>query len=77
MSDRAGVSAMLPMEPAAAAAIQENISTTIVRSAVAKSESVFRMPHLARIAVMPAKNADNIAIISHIGIPSIARFIVR
>jgi hypothetical protein len=34
-----------------------------VRSAVAKSESVFLIPHLASIEVSPAKNADDIAAI--------------
>ena len=33
-------------------------STTPVRMAVAASESVFRMPHLARIAVSPANSAE-------------------
>ena len=45
--------------------IYENISTTIVRSAVATSESVFLIPHFANIAVRPANNADNAAIINH------------
>jgi len=40
---------------------QAKISTTTVRSAVATSESVFRIPHLARIEVSPAKNAEAIA----------------
>ena len=40
---------------------QENISTTTVRMAVATSESVFCIPHFARIAVIPAKNEEPIA----------------
>ena len=37
---------------------QENSSTTMVRIAVATLESVFRMPHFARMDVTPAKKAD-------------------
>ena len=44
----------------------ENPSTTIVLIAVAKSESVFLMPHLTNIDVIPAKNAESIAEKSHI-----------
>ena len=44
----------------------ENSNTTIVRSAVATSESVFLMPHLARMAVSPANTAESTAINSHI-----------
>lgn len=44
--------------PESAATIQANASTTQVRSAVARSESVVLMPHLARMDVMPAKNAE-------------------
>lgn len=40
-------------------------STTAVRIAVAISESVFLIPHLARIDVIPAKKAENIAAINH------------
>lgn len=36
----------------------EKSSTTMVRMAVAASESVFRMPHLTRIAVSPANSAE-------------------
>ena len=53
-------------DPATKTIIHENSSTTIVRNAVATSESVFLIPHFARIAVTPAKSADNTAIISHI-----------
>ena len=45
-------------EPAARIMIQEKSSTTTVRAAVAMVESVFRIPHLARIDVTPAKNAE-------------------
>ena len=38
--------------------IQEKISTIMVRIAVATVESVFRIPHFARIDVTPAKNAE-------------------
>lgn len=41
--------------------IQENRRTTIVRTAVATFESVFRIPLLAKIEVSPAKKADPIA----------------
>lgn len=37
----------------------EKSSTTMVRMAVAASESVFRMLHLARIAVSPANSAES------------------
>lgn len=45
-------------EPAIRTISHENISTIIVRTAVAASESVFLIPHFVRIAVMPAKNAE-------------------
>jgi len=38
-----------------------NIRTTIVRIAVATFEFVFRIPHFARIAVIPAKKEEPIA----------------
>ena len=57
---------MEPNEPTTATMIQEKIKTTTVRIAVATSESVLRIPHFAKIAVTPAKNADNPAIIIHI-----------
>ena len=44
--------------------IHEKIKTTMVRSAVATSESVFLMPHLANTEVRPAKTADNTAMTS-------------
>ena len=49
---------IVPAEPAASTISQENISTTPVRRAVATSESVERIPHLARMAVIPANRAD-------------------
>ena len=46
----------------------------MVRRAVARSESVFLIPHFARIDVNPANIADKIAMISHsIFIPPIKR----
>ena len=45
---------------------QENRSTTTVRIAVATSESVFLIPHFARIAVIPAKNEEPTAKSTHI-----------
>ena len=45
-------------EPTTNTISQEKSSTTMVRTAVATVESVLRMPHLARIAVMPAKKAE-------------------
>jgi hypothetical protein len=56
-------------EPTINTIIHENARTTIVLSAVAKSESVFLIPHFARIDVSPAKNAENIAEINHIASP--------
>jgi hypothetical protein len=46
--------------------IQENARTTMVRIAVARSESVFLIPHFARIDVSPAKTAERIAKVSQI-----------
>ena len=45
---------------------QEKARTTIVRTAVAAVESELLIPHLARIAVIPAKNAEPKANIIHI-----------
>lgn len=45
---------------------QENERTTQVRIAVAASESVLRMPHLASMEVMPAKKEEPTAYKSHI-----------
>ena len=50
------------MDPVISTMIQEKINTMIVRIAVAASESVFRIPHFARIAVNPAKTAEPNAI---------------
>ena len=44
----------------------EKIKTTIVRNAVATWESVFLIPHLARIDVIPANKADPNAYKTHI-----------
>ena len=44
----------------------ENASTTMVRSAVATLESVFLIPHFAKIAVRPANKAEPNANIIHI-----------
>lgn len=44
---------------------QAKTSTTQVRMAVATSESVCLMPHLAKMDVMPAKNADANAATAH------------
>jgi hypothetical protein len=43
---------------------------TLVRIAVARLESTFSTPTLARIAVIPAKNADRRAQTNHVMIPS-------
>lgn len=51
-------------EPTTATMIHANTSTTKVRSAVAISESVSERPHLAKIEVMPAKNAEATAAIT-------------
>ena len=59
---------MLPIvfvEPTIKTMIQENNKTTTVRSAVAISESVFRMPHFASMEVRPANTAEKTAITSH------------
>ena len=48
---------------------QANARTTMVLMAVATVESVSRMPHLARMAVIPAKNADPHANATHIAKP--------
>jgi len=45
---------------------QEKISTTIVRIAVARLESTFRMPDFAKMAVIPANNAEPNANTIHI-----------
>ena len=56
-----------PTEPTSAAMSQANARTTMVRTAVATSESVCLMPHLARIDVMPAKSAEPTAASIHMG----------
>ena len=55
-------------DPTTNTIIHAKIRTTMVRIAVATVESVFRMPHLARMAVTPAKNAEPIANRSHISV---------
>lgn len=45
-------------EPTKKAIPQEKKNTTMVRTAVARVESVWRMPHFAKMAVIPAKNAE-------------------
>ena len=49
---------MVGPEPTIHTISHEKSSTTMVRMAVAASESVFRMPHLTRIAVSPANSAE-------------------
>lgn len=56
-------------EPVIKVISTENKRTTIVRIAVATSESVFFIPHFARTAVAPAKKADIIADMIHIMYP--------
>ena len=66
ITDVESMEVIVPAEPTANTITHENSSTTNVRSAVATSESVFRIPHFASIAVSPAKKADKHAAISHI-----------
>lgn len=56
---------MVPMDQEMPAIAQAKTSTTQVRMAVATSESVCLMPHLAKMDVMPAKNADANAATTH------------
>ena len=49
---------MVGPEPTIHTISHEKSSTTMVRMTVAASESVFQMPHLARIAVNPANSAE-------------------
>lgn len=60
------ISEMVSWEPAIKTIIQEKTNTTQVLRAVTTSESASRMPHLARIAVIPANSADSIANKIHI-----------
>ena len=60
---------MVSAEPTISTIIHENSNTTTVLSAVATSESVSLIPHFARIEVIPAKNAESTAIISHMSVP--------
>lgn len=57
--------AMAGAEPAAATIIHALTNTTIVRIAVATVLSVFLIPHLDKIAVIPANTADNPANTTH------------
>ena len=68
---------MLLAEPTTKTISQENAKTTTVRIAVAMSESVFLIPHFARMAVNPAKTDDKIAATNHIFIPSNDTLYVR
>ena len=74
ISDFALICDIEPAEPEMNTIIHENTSTTAVRMAVATSESVLRMPHLARIAVRAAKTAENTAAVSHINKTSFYEF---
>ena len=65
-SERLLICEMVPAEPTTNTISQAKASTTRVRNAVAISESVLRMPHLAKIDVRPAKTADKTAATSHI-----------
>ena len=56
---------IVPADPTMNTMIHENRRTTTVLSAVAISESVFLIPHLARIDVAPANTADKTAIMIH------------
>ena len=56
------MSVIVPAEPTTNTIIQEKINTTIVLMAVATSESVFFIPHFARIDVKPANIAEKIAV---------------
>ena len=49
---------IFPPEPFIKTISHEKSSTITVRTAVAASESLRRIPHFASIAVIPAKNAD-------------------
>ena len=62
----ASMTVIADCDPTTNTMIHENNSTMIVRMAVATLESVFLMPHFARIDVTPAKNADRNANRIHI-----------
>ena len=75
-SDLSLIFPMVPCEPTMKTIIQEKSKTTIVLNAVARSESVFLMPHFASIDVSPAKTAERIAaIIQNIFLPQNSLFI--
>ena len=65
---------MVGVEPTMPTISHENSSTTTVRMAVAASESVFRMPHLARTAVSPANRAEPNANKIHISVVLLSAF---
>ena len=65
-SDFADIAEMVSADPTIKTITHAKSSTTMVRIAVATSESVFLIPHFARMDVIPAKKADRIAMISHI-----------
>ncbi len=56
--DLGAMEAICPKEPATPTMTQVNTTTTQVRSAVATSESVVLMPHLASTDTMPANSAE-------------------
>ena len=58
-------------EPTSNTMIHAKTRTTTVRIAVATVESVFWMPHLAKMAVTPAKNAEQTAKNNHISVHSL------
>lgn len=72
MNDLIVIAVMVGMEPTINTIIKENSNTMAVLIAVAMSESVFLIPHFARMDVIPAKKADKIAIKSHINIKSLS-----
>lgn len=60
------IAVMVACEPVMNTISHEKASTTTVRIAVAIFESVFFIPHLARIEVTPANRADKKANAIHI-----------
>ena len=58
-------------EPTTSTISQAAASTTVVRMAVARLESVCRTPTLARMAVSPANNAEAKANAIHTIVPSL------
>lgn len=64
--DLPSISPIRDCDPATKTISHENINTTIVRSAVATVESVFLIPHFAKIEVIPANKAEPNANTIHI-----------